>query len=232
MSNLTITPNDLGTVVLDEAEFDDVLLAFAGAVTYAEGTILARKQVADAITAAADVGNTGDGTVTLASVIAGDIIPLVGAYVLEVVTAVVNGGVFKLTDPNGNIVANNLIMTVGAGVATIFTVAGMTFTVTDGATDFIVGDKFTLTVAVDGTVVPYAPAGLGGAQKPSMVLTYAVTATGAGNIASRAMVNGTVRREKLVINGGGTITDRLVDQLRDYDIVALSVTELNIADNS
>ena len=232
MSNLTITPNDLGTVVLQDSAFNDVILKFPGADTYAEGTILARKQVADAIVAAADVGNTGDGTVTLASVIAGDIIPLPGAYNLEVVAAVTNGGVFKLEDPNGNIIENNLIMTAGAGVATVFTVGGMTFTVTDGATDFIVGDKFSLTVSADGDAVIFAENGVGGAQVPSMVLTYAITTTGAADVAARALVGGQVRREKLVIDAGGTVTDRIVDALRDFGIVAISVSELNIADNS
>lgn len=231
MSNITITNNDLGTVVLCDEKFDDVLLAFPGADTYVEGTILARKQVADAITATADVGNTGDGTFTAASVIAGDTIPLVGDYNLECVSAVTNGGIFKLEDPNGNIVANNLVMTAGAGAATIFTAAGMTFTITDGATDFIVGDKAALTVAADGDVVVFAEDGIGGAQVPSMVLTYDITTTGAADVGARAMVSGRVRREKLVIDAGGTVTDRIVDQLRDYSIVAQSVTELNILDN-
>lgn len=231
MANLTITENDLGTVILQDAVHDDVTLKFPGADTYVEGTILARKQVADAIVAAADVGNTGDGTVTLASVIAGDVIPLVGAYNLECIVAVANGGTFKLEDPNGNILDANLVLLAGAGVATVFSIGGMTFTVTDGATDFIVGDKFSLTVAVDGDVVIFAVDGVGGAQIPSMVLTYECTATGAEDQAQRVMVSGQVRREKLVIDAGGTVTDRIVDDLRDFGIVARSVDELNILDN-
>ncbi len=230
MSNITTTNTDLGTVILCDEKFDDVLLAFPGADTYVEGTILARKQVADAIVVAAGT-NTGDGTVTLASVIAGDTIPLVGAYNLEVVAAATNGGTFKLEDPNGAILANDLVMTAGAGAATVFYVAGMTFTITDGATDFIVGDTFSLTVAADGDVVIFAEDGIGGAQVPSMVLTYDITTTGAEDVGARALVSGRVRRERLVIDAGGTVTDRIVDQLRDYSIVAQSVTELNILDN-
>ena len=231
MANLTVTNNDLGTVILKDAEHDDIILKFPGADTYVEGTILARKQVADAIAAVADVGNTGDGTFTAGAVIAGDVVPLVGAYNLECITAATHGGVFKLEDPNGNIIANNLIMTAGAGLATIFSVGGLTITVTDGATDFIVGDKAALTVVVDGDVVIFAVDGLGGAQIPSMVLTYKAVATGVEDQAQRAMVSGQVRREKLVIDAGGSITDRITDQLRDFGIVALSVKELNIQDN-
>ena len=231
MANLTTTNLDIGTVIVSDAVFIDGILAFPGADTYVEGTILARKQVADAITAAADVGNTGDGTVTAVSVIAGDIIPSVGAYNLECVAAVTNGGTFKLEDPNGAIIANDLVMTAGAGAATVFYVGGMTFTITDGATDFIVGDKFSLTVAADGDIVIFAEDGIGGAQIPSMVLTYDVTATGASDVPARAMASGRVRREKLVIDAGGTVTDRIVDGLRDFGIVAEKVTELNIQDN-
>lgn len=231
MTNLTVTNNDLGGVVLKDACYDDIILKFPGADIYAEGTILARKQVVDAIAAVANVGNTGDGTFTAGSVIAGNIIPLVGAYNLECVAVILHGGVFKLEDPNGNIIGNNLTLNPGAGLATVFSVGGITFTITDGATDFIVGDKAALTVVVDGDVVIYAADGVGGAQIPSMVLTYETVATGVEDQAHRALISGQVRREKLIIDAGGTITDRIVDQLRDFGIVAMSVTELNIQDN-
>jgi hypothetical protein len=230
-----ITNNDLSTVLLGNNLFKDELLTFAGAATVVEGTILARKAVADAIVAAADVGNTGDGTTTLAAVVTGPVVPLVGAYNLENVEAVVNGGVFKLEDPNGALIAERLTMTVGAGAATAFTVGGMTFTITDGATDFALGDKFSLTVAVDGKMVPYAIAGLGGAQIPKAVISYDVVAAGAGDEPCRPAISGEVRKEKLIIDldgDGSNITDAILDQLRDFTVVAQNVGELNIADNA
>lgn len=230
MSNSTITNVDNGTVILADEKFDDVTLAFPGADTYVEGTILARKEVADAVTASAFTG-TGDGTVTLATVAEGPIVPLVGAYVLTCTEAVTNGGVFKLEDPNGAIVATGLTLTVGAGAATVFEVAGLQFTVTDGAADFVAADFATLTVAADGDVVIYATDGAGGAQIPSMVLTYEIVATGAADVAARALIAGRVKRERLVIDAGGTVTDAIVDQLRDYSIVAQSVTDLSLLDN-
>ncbi|MEE8573853.1 MAG: hypothetical protein V3T30_00430 [Thermodesulfobacteriota bacterium] len=111
MSNLTIENVDNGTVILTDEKFDDVILAFPGADTYVEGTILARKEVADAVTASAFTG-TGDGTISASAVAAGQVVPIVGAYVLTCTTAVVNGGVFKLEDPNGAIVATELTLTV------------------------------------------------------------------------------------------------------------------------
>jgi hypothetical protein len=231
MDNLIVTNNDLGTVIFKDAVHDDIILKFPGADTYVEGTIMARKQIVDAIAAVADGGNTGDGTVTAGSVVAGDVIPLVGAYVLTVSTGVANGGIWKLEDPNGNLIADNLVMEVGAGLATTFVAGGMQFTITDGGTDFAAADFFTLTIVVDGDVVIYDVAGVGGAQIPEMILTYETAATGVEDQAQRALISGQVRREKLVIDAGGTVTDRIVDKLRDFGIVALSVKELNIQDN-
>ncbi len=46
--SITITNCDLGSVILQEAEFRDGLLTFAGAGTVVEGTILARDSVSGA----------------------------------------------------------------------------------------------------------------------------------------------------------------------------------------
>lgn len=234
MSNITITNLDLGSVILQNAEFRNELLKFTGAGTVVEGTILARQSVSTTVTAAADGGNTGDGTVTLATVVAGPEVPLVGAYNFECIEAVTNGGVFKLVDPNDAVVNGYIPLTVGAGGTTVIESNGLQFTVTDGATDFIVGDKFSLTVAADGDLVPYVIAGAGGAQIPVAILTYDVTATGAADIPVRAGVKGSFRKERLVIDADGddsNITNAILDQLRNYGLVAINVNELNILDN-
>ena len=233
MANLTVTNVDLGSVILKDGEFRDDLLTFAGAATVLEGTILARRAVANVVAASAVTG-TGNGTVTLATVAAGQVVPIVGAYVLTVTTAVTNGGILQLKDPNGAIVASDLIMTAGVGAATVFEAAGLQFTVTDGATDLVVGDFFTLTVAADGKLVPFAIAGAGGAQIPKAVLTYDVTATGAGDVAIRDMVSGSVRAERLIIDAdgdGSNVDAAVLDQLRDYSLVSIDAQELNILDN-
>ncbi len=234
MPNSTITNVDLSSVYLADVVSRDALLTFAGAGTVVAGTILARKAVEDAVVAAADGGNTGDGTATLATVVAGTVVPIVGAYVFEITTAVTNGGVGKLVDPNGALVSSDLIMTVGAGAATVFEAGGLQFTITDAATDFVAGDKFTLTVSVDGKMVPFAIAGAGGAQIPKAVLTYDVTAAGAGDESIRQMISGTVRAGKLIIDAdgdGSNVDVTVLEQLRDYSILSIDVQELNILDN-
>lgn len=69
---------------------------------------------------------------------------------------------------------------------------------------------------------------------PAAVLTYDIVATGAGNIQSRALVGGGVRKERLIIlaDGDSSNVDAAVrDQLRARSIVATNSTELGRLDN-
>lgn len=45
MANITITNQDSGSVILQDAQFEDALITFAGGDTFAPGTILARDSV-------------------------------------------------------------------------------------------------------------------------------------------------------------------------------------------
>jgi hypothetical protein len=83
--------------------------------------------------------------------------------------------------------------------------------------------------------VPFVKGGVTtGNGIPKAVLTYDVTATGAGDIAIRAGIEGYVRIDKLIINAdgdGSNVDAAVLDQLRDYGITAQTVTELNDFDN-
>lgn len=108
---------------------------FPATVSYTYGTV-----VAGALT------GTGNGTLTALAVHAGST-PKPGVWTLKVVTAVVNGGVWSLTDPDGVVVEAALTQTVGAGSVTAFSdKGGLDFTITDGATDFALNATFTITV--------------------------------------------------------------------------------------
>ena len=117
-----------------------------------------------------DGGNTGDGTVTGFALAVGPT-PLVGDYNLECTFAVANGGVFKLEDPNGNLVADNITLRVGAGLATTVIAAGLTFVITDGATDFAAGDKFALAISAVNKYLPLDLTAVDGLQIPKAVYT-------------------------------------------------------------
>jgi hypothetical protein len=64
---------------------------------------------------------------------------------------------------------------------------------------------------------------------PKAVLTYPVSRVGAGDVKVRALVKGVVDKNRLIIDADGTganIDNAVLDQLRDYDIVALDVAQL------
>lgn len=132
MPNITVTNNDIGSVILENAKSEDDIITFAGADTFVAGTILARDSVS-----------------------------------LKLVLFVKGGA----TNENGI---------------------------------------------------------------PKVVLTYDVTATGAGDVPARVMLKGSVRFERLIIDADGdnsNIDQAVRDELRDYGIDVRSVTELNILDN-
>lgn len=69
---------------------------------------------------------------------------------------------------------------------------------------------------------------------PKVILPYEVVATGAGDVAVRVAISGSYRKEKLVIDADGddsNITAAVIDKLRDYSLIPVNVTELNIPDN-
>lgn len=231
---MTTTNVDCGSVQVRECEFKQELVTFAGDDTFVEGTVLARQDVAVALSAGAVQGGTGTGTLTVLSIPNSTVIPIVGVWVLQMTEAVANGGIFKLTDPNGMLVATDIRMTAGSGAATIVEVAGMLFTLTD-ATDFVVANYFEITVAAgSGKLVPYSRTGAGGAQIPKAVLAHAISRVGAGDVPASAIISGVVAKERLVIDAVGTpgsITDAEFDMLRSYGITAVSVTQLGRIDN-
>lgn len=87
-----------------------------------------------------------------------------GAYKVVVIEPATNKGAFQVEDPDGVIV--------GIGeVATEFAGGGLTFTVTDGDTDFKAGEGFTITVAAgSGEYVAYAADATDGSEVPAGIL--------------------------------------------------------------
>lgn len=112
------------------------------------GTVIGKRTKTGAVGAAV-AGNTGNGV--LGAVTLGQkAIP--GIYNLRAIEAATNAGQFELSDPQGDVVG---LVT----VAVAFVSEHMSFTLADGATDFAVDDKFTITVggSADGKVIALAP---------------------------------------------------------------------------
>lgn len=69
---------------------------------------------------------------------------------------------------------------------------------------------------------------------PKAVLTYPVTATGAGDKKSRVLIAGKVNKNRLIIDADGNdsnIDGAVIDQLRDYGIDPVDVQQLGALDN-
>ncbi|WP_374572539.1 head decoration protein [Phenylobacterium sp.] len=118
-------------------------VTLTGAAALKRGSVLGAVLASAAAVAAADGGNTGDGAMGAVTVGAG---AQDGVYVLQITKAAANAGDFEVIDPAGHVVG------VGA-VAVAFDAGGLAFTLADGATDFAVGDKFT--IAVSSAVVKH-----------------------------------------------------------------------------
>lgn len=93
-------------------------------------------------------------------------------------------------------------------------------------------------LARDSVSLKFVPFVKGGTTNedgiPKAVLTYDVTAAEAGDVAMRALVNGRVRKERLIIDAdgdGSNVDAAVLDGLRNYSITALSVKDLSVLDN-
>ena len=123
------------------------------------------------------------------------------------VVAASEGGVWKLEDPNGNTIVTGLTMGGTPGGATVFNEGGMTFTITDGSTDFAIGDIFLLTVTSVNKWVPYDPAGVNGEAVPKGVYDPESTI---GDITAAALIAADVTDMPILIGGARFDRDKLV----------------------
>ncbi|WP_454626937.1 head decoration protein [Bradyrhizobium cenepequi] len=150
---------DTGTIAVSQT-------ILAGQVLYASG-------VAANITssAAADAGNTGNGTLTLdvtAPVAAG---AQNGKYRAVCIAVAANGGTFAVFDPSGVEIGK-------VAVAATFN-NQIKFVIADGATDFASGDAFTITVGREsGADEQFSALPNDGSQVAAAIAVYPVTTDG------------------------------------------------------
>jgi len=173
--------------------------ALLGKITKALGTV------------AADGGNTGNGTITGTAM---GKLAIIGTYTIECVEAITNGGRFKVIDPNGNRLNDAVV---GAAYSTDH----LGFTLNDGATDFIVGDKFTFAVdAGSGKYQLSLAAAVDGSQDPVGILTTDTDAS-AADVETSVYTEGEFDEDS-VTYGTGHTKDSVRDALNDLGIVLKS----------
>lgn len=139
MSILTETPHALefGAIEAPGTRSREVV-TIAASQTLKAGQVLGRRlPTASTSVGAAYAGNTGDGTI---GSITEDTNAIPGVYKALCVEPASDAGQFTVFDPNGVVIGK-------ATVGSAFNGNGVNFTIADGATDFVAGDFFTITVA-------------------------------------------------------------------------------------
>lgn len=109
----------------------------------------------------------------------------------------------------------------------------------DGLLSFAGADTFAAgtilsTVGVDANTrywIPADPTASDGSEICKGILTIESVRTGAGQNSVRVLVGGKVRLDKLLFDNAEAVTQYTVDDLREFGINAIDVTELNMLDN-
>lgn len=228
MANPEITNNDSSQLEVFGAEYRQDMVKFGTSETRSVGEILARKQISDTVTQTPDVGNTGDGTVTNQALGAGGPAK-VGDYNLECVEAIANSGRFKLEDPDGVVLTEQIIIAVSADID--YEGFGLKFTLADGATDFALADKFAIGVTADGGLDSYDPAGVDGTEIPVALMVRERTEATAATYAESVLIKGEVRLDIVETAQGASLSKVLKDKLAAIGIVTRSQVQLAELDN-
>lgn len=186
-AQLTGTPGGIGTYTVDTSQ-----TASSTTVTATSATVVAF------------AGNTGNG---LMGAIVVSAAAKAGVYKLIIVEPGTNIGNFVVEGPDGVIVGQG-------DVAAAFSAGGLAFTLADGATDFVAGDGFDITVAAPtaAAYVAYDPDANDGSNVAAGIL-YDFAAAAAGDVSAVAHVRGplTVNADELdwgTLNAGQIATGR------------------------
>lgn len=178
------------------------VLAGSGATRPLTSGMVLGKATAGAATAAAYAGNAANtGTCGSVTVGAG---AKPGVYQVVIIEPASNAGKFTVEDPDGIIIGTGTV-----GVA--FSAGGLGFTIADGATDFIAGEGFTITVAAGtGKWVQIDFSGTLGTQNAAGILVTDVTAPDGSDISGAALVRGpaTIIASKLTWPSGATTNQK------------------------
>lgn len=107
---------------------------------------------------------------------------------------------------------------------------------TFGGADTLLAGTLLARHSTSGKLIPYVKTDTptNGNNVPKAVLPYEVSATAAGDVPIRALVAGKVKRERLVVDADGddsSLTDAILDELRDFGIVAIDTQQLSQLDN-
>lgn len=176
------------------------------------GEVIGRKLLDIPATGTADGANTGNGTMTAVS---GGAETQLGSYTFTCISASANAGVFAVMAPDGAALPD-------ATVAVAYANAQINGTINDGATDFAVGDIFTVVVAKgDGSAVALDLTAVDGTQIAAGFVIAAYDATAAAVAGVSVVRDAVINPDNLVWPAGITAdqTAAALDQLAGRGIV-------------
>lgn len=150
----------------------------SGTAAFAAGMVLGRTLVSGSATATASAGNSGDGVMGTITVGAS---AKIGNYTLTIVEPGTNVGNFVVTDPEGLLVGHGT-------VASAFNQGGLSFTLADGAADFVAGDGFNIAVTGTAKFVPYDDGNTDGSNVARAIALYPCDASGASDVTVSGLV--------------------------------------------
>jgi hypothetical protein len=165
----------------DRAISRDTVMIKAASGKLDTGTVLGRIALGAATVAAKAGGNTGNGLLTLDVTTPVLAAAVAGIYTVRCITAAANAATFRVERPDGVVIGD---VDLGATFAD-----GVKFVIADGATDFVVGDGFNITVAAGSSL--YVPCNLtatDGSQTPAAILKDYTDASGVANVRAVAVV--------------------------------------------
>ena len=193
-----------GIIAGDHPLTHQPITVLSGEGVRARGSVMGRVSIGGASSAAKSGGNTGNGTFVLDAVtpvLAG---AKPGVYTLRCISIATNGGVFRLTDPDG-FVLGDFTITGGAG-GTVAIANDIKGVLTDAGTDFAAGDGFDITVAPgSGKWKLAVAAAVDGSATPRAILAEDVDAT-SSDVVAPAYQEGEFAAEMLTYGAGHTAT--------------------------
>lgn len=163
------------------------------------GAVLGRVFSGGVGASAAAAGNTGNGAMGAITVTSAP----PGVYELEIIEPAANAGTFQVAGPDGVIVGDG-------NVGAAFSGGGLGFTLADGSTDFVSGDRFLITVSGGvGKYKEYNPGNTDGSQFVAGILWDFCNASGGDQRAAGVVRDAEVNQGELTwFSGasGGQIT--------------------------
>lgn len=206
-------PNDLVLLGYKDPVFEPATIASGAALK--AGSVLGRITAGAVSSAAKSGGNTGNGTLVVDATNPKRLGVKAGIYAVRVVELhAVHDYTFEVRDPDGYSLGNFRLTGTGASVTFDNDIK---FALTDGATDFIVGDGFDVTVAVGSQKMKLAAAAAeDGSAVPVAILLEDVDAAAADKNCPVA-VEGYFNEEALQFGAGHT-ADTVRNGLREVGI--------------